>query len=295
MRKSIKTKDQGFILVVVLCSGILLALMATAFSVSVRSHVHATAGDAELARAETLADGGVNLAILDIITASAAEPYEQRFTAGAAPVRCAVGDDAFLSIQVEDESGKVDLNAANEELLAAVFTGLGSSDTSAHSMAARILDYRDADDESREGGAEAQEYEGSGKSPKNAPFDTVDELQQVSGLPTDLIARAKIHLTVYTGLSGLDERVASPGLLSLLQDFKTSAAGSANFVARSAGRVFSVRTAARMRSGALYISRAVVEFQTPPSGSYSIREWRRDNADESDDRFGSQEAAYPPC
>ena len=78
-------------------------------------------------------------------------------------------------------------------------------------MVARILDWRDADDETREGGAESREYRSAGLSyePRNADFESADELRQVLG--SERLSPGLLDaFTVFTHSTGSMESVAPP-------------------------------------------------------------------------------------
>src|SRR5690606_16295867 len=79
--------------------------------------------------------------------------------------------------------------------------------------------WRDADDLLQPmGGAEAPQYGQAGLpyGAKNAPFETVAEVEQVLGMDPGLFAAAAAHLTVFTGLPRPEPRFASdPVLLAM--------------------------------------------------------------------------------
>lgn len=92
-------------------------------------------------------------------------------------------DDADLSpFGLVDESSKLNLNTvdtASLEKLANMTPDIAGS----------IVDWRDADDEPTNGGAESSTYLAQADNPhraKNAPFESVDELQQVYGVTPEL-------------------------------------------------------------------------------------------------------------
>src|SRR3546814_2819089 len=67
--------------------------------------------------------------------------------------------DMSVRIEVVDESGKVDLNAADVDLLARLFTVVGVDQATAGDIAAAIADWRDADDLTQpQGGARSEEH-----------------------------------------------------------------------------------------------------------------------------------------
>ena len=70
-------------------------------------------------------------------------------------------------------------------------------------LAAAIVDWIDSDDLAQPNGAEIDDYEAVGLSygPKNAPFDTVSELQQVLGMNYELYSKIEPSITIYSGRS----------------------------------------------------------------------------------------------
>ena len=107
-------------------------------------------------------------------------------------------------VTVEREIDRLDLNTAAPELLFAIFGANGFEEERARSMAARILDWRDADDTPSEGGADGLPY-----GPRNGPFEAPEELRQVLG--SEAIDATLLNaFTVYThtlapaGSSGIE-------------------------------------------------------------------------------------------
>ena len=109
---------------------------------------------------------------------------------------------ALVTVRIRDEQGKVDLNQADPTLLAALFTRLGVDQDAATQLAGAIVDWRDPDSLSQaSGGAEDAQYAEAGRpyGAKDAPFDTVAEVEQVLGMTPAIYARAAPFLTVYSG------------------------------------------------------------------------------------------------
>ncbi len=304
--------DQGFILVLVLWAAVLLALLAAGFAASVRSHVHAAASALESARAEALADGGINLALQDLIAARSSTGGEGRFPATGITVACQATESAVLTVRVEDEAGKVNLNLANETLLTAVFSGLGAPPDSAATYAGRIVRYRDGNGSARPGSAERAEYIGAGRAlgPKYGPLDTIDELDQVLGLPPDLIPRLKPYVTVHSGVSGIDKAKAASGLLQIMEaaSLQTATGGltrgtatagvsqaAEGTAARSTGRAFTISALARMPSGVQFVSQAIVEFPSRSAADYALRQWHQGSASLFDAAPDGDGEKAPPC
>lgn len=294
--------DTGFVLVLVLWSALFLALLAAGFAASVRTHIRATASATELARAEAIADGGVNLALLDLLSTRQNARAERRFPTEDRAAGCQAGDGAVMFIRVEDEAGKINLNLASETLLTSFFVGLGASGDDAHSYASHVLDFRDSEDDPRSDGAERDAYTAADQRspPKNGLFDTVDELDQVLGLPADLVSKAKAYATVHSGVTGFDETVAPPELTELLdtaalQSVTGGLDSGGPFKSRSMQKAFSIRALARMRSGVQYVAHAIVEFPFRAEPSYALRQWRRGSAGDARQWLAGDEGALPPC
>jgi general secretion pathway protein K len=110
-------------------------------------------------------------------------------------------EESEISIRITDESGLIDLNAAEPQTLANLFVGAGVELPQASALADAILDWRDGDDLKLLNGAEDDDYraEGYPYGAKDAPFDLVAELEQVMGMNPELYRRVAPALTVYSG------------------------------------------------------------------------------------------------
>ena len=113
-------------------------------------------------------------------------------------------------------AGLVDLNAASPALLEWLLRGLGVAPDRAAALAAAIVDFRDEDDIPSINGAESTAYRAAGLAhgPKNAPFETVMELDQVLGMDVTLLGRLRAVTTVYSRQRGIDGAVAPREILS---------------------------------------------------------------------------------
>lgn len=309
--------ERGFVLLVVLSALGLLALVAASFAQIARTHVKAAAAAGESARAEALADAGVQLAILDLVAAREAQAPNRRFPLNAAPVACRIGaEGATLSIAVQDEAGKVDLNIGSEPLLRALIVGVGVE--AGEAAVDAILDFRDDDDDRRPAGAERAEYRAAGRSygPKNAPFLAVEELASVLGLAQVDVDRLRPFVTIYSGQPAIDVAVAPQALIDIVargidrggstslasglaaDGAKRAARGAplpAEFLAASTRRAFSVLSEARTPAGATFVREAVVEFATGRPEAFVIRRWYRAAASTGRHAPNVPSPSLPPC
>jgi general secretion pathway protein K len=121
-------------------------------------------------------------------------------------------------IALQDEGGRIDLNSGSRELLGALLTANGVEDERRAALVDAIQDWRDADDARGANGAEDPEYQAEGRAAgaKDAPFNTVAELQQVLGMSRRLYERLAPALTVHSHLPGVDAQLAPPSVLRAL-------------------------------------------------------------------------------
>jgi type II secretory pathway component PulK len=300
--------QKGFALIIVIWVGVLLALMAAAFSSAVRSRIRSTSTRVETLRAESLANAGVRIALLELL---AGQNSKHRFVPDGTILSCAIGNQATLVIQLEDESGKVSLNATNTEILVALFTGLGAKRTDARTYVDRISDFRDNDSDKRSDGAERDDYikAGINAGPKNSNFTSTDELDQVLGLPLELRARAKPFLTTQVNQNGIDLLVAPKTLKALLvrgasdilSGVPPDSEGTSifdngdlppQFTGASPHTSYSIRAEAILTTGARFVSEALVELT---GGSPLYRRWRRGTSRLQPGQALHAPTLLPPC
>lgn len=304
-----RAKDGGFVLLAVLLIALILVASAGALTSSVRGRIGLIAAAARSAEAEALADAGFNLVMLDLAQARRDPLAVQRFPAGGAAVSCAAPKgQGTITIMVRDEAGKININTRNEQLLLAFLTGLGLDEDASQPLLARLLDYRDADDVTRDGRPEVSVEFASTAAPgvrfKNRPFDVVEELAQVPGFPGPAFERAQPYLTVYSDLDGFDPAHAAPGLTAIVASGSLRSAfsgfGSASqatgaipqqFIARSTQRALAIVATASVPSGARFTREAIVKLSASGSGGYVIRRWLQAPYAISP----AAEGAAPPC
>jgi general secretion pathway protein K len=166
-------------------------------------------------------------------------------------------DDIRVLVVLEDEDGKIDLNGAQPELLAALLDVVLQRDPTlatddSLTLSERIADFRDIDNLRRLHGAEDPEYaaEGLAAGTKDTAFDTVGELSQVLGVTAGLAAAVEPYVTVYSGRSQFDPDAGSLELKPMIDAI--NAAGLISNVAPSRRRVFSVTASAALRNGVAF-------------------------------------------
>lgn len=173
--------ERGFALVGVLAVVSLLTVLAVGALEATRRYGQLAHRSFEVSQASELADSAIRLAILELTappTQTAASPPPSTLT-----VRV-FGQP--LAVQIEREARRVDLNTADETVLASALAVNGMDEADARVLAGRIVDWRDTDDEARAYGAERMDYRRAGRSggPRNSAFESISELRQVLGAET---------------------------------------------------------------------------------------------------------------
>lgn len=212
MPRALPKTAQGAALIVVLWLVLLLTLLATAASSISVSHRRSAALYAQSIAAEETMDSATRLVLLAVI----ASPFRQQVSVLSS--QSITLFDTSVLVTVEREEGRIDLNSASQDLLLALFATNGWSDIDARSMAARIIDWRDSDDVPEPFGAELPEYRTAHRNygPRNARFESVDELRQVLG--GEKIGPTLMNsFTVYSHAEVPNESAASPIVLRALR------------------------------------------------------------------------------
>lgn len=202
---------------------------------------------------------------------------------------------ARVEVRIVDEAGKVDLNSADANLLAALLRALDQPGAQAGQLAAAILDWRDPDSLTQPaGGAEDADYAAAGRpyGAKDAPFEGVAELQQVLGMTPALYAQVAPYLTVYSGRPQPDPAFAAApvltamgldaaGIVALRGGFDPRSGqpapalpGGVPLVAASSG-TYSIDSRARLADGRKAMLRVVVRVGGTgvPGSAYTPLRW----------------------
>ncbi|TCV87574.1 general secretion pathway protein K [Methylomonas methanica] len=214
-RALIVTRQRGLALVIVIWILTLLSLMAGSFALSMRRESSVAGALKNNAQAQALAETGLSIAQFML---QHADP-EQRWHADGSIYRIP-GNDSEIRIRILSESGKVDINAAEEPLLKALINSVSDDEKLQQHLLDALLDWRDADDEPRPQGAEKKQYRQAGLAyqPSNQPFQSLEELQLVLGFNADIFERLQPWITIYSGQAELNSRLAPPELLQIIGD-----------------------------------------------------------------------------
>lgn len=279
---------RGIALVAVLWAVMLLALMAQSFTTDVRTGTQLTKNLLANAEARALADAAVHSAIERLLS----ERSDAGLAYDGSPYRTTIGR-TVVEISVQDECGKIDLNAAPSALLERLFHWAGLAPDNARAIVDAIEDWKDRDSLRRLNGAEESDYRQAnlGYGPKNLAFDSVEELRLVFGITPALFEKIRPAMTVHARRcrGRVDPRVATPTVLAAILDDEAQAKSyleergdgapaldlPKSIAARSRPDTFTIQATAKTANGATFTRKAVVRLVTRRGRPFTILKWRR--------------------
>jgi general secretion pathway protein K len=272
LNHSFKTKpedtDAGFVLVSVIWIAGLLAVVATAFAITVRSHTLAGSNVVYNTRAESVADG---MALATALRLATPANVNETLKLNGGTTYCQWSNDIAVAVAVQDQGGLADLNTASPELLTTLMLGLGADEAKSAEIVAALQDFRDPDSQSASGGVEPAIFPGKAYGPKNAPLAIPEEIDQVPELDDELFHKLMPFVTVYSQQSGIDLSSAPQQLLNLLG---TSESAS-RFSSPSPTKTFSIDVTAELKNGSRYRRQALVSLLRQPNRPFAILAWWR--------------------
>jgi general secretion pathway protein K len=190
--------QRGIAFIVVLWVMVLLAVLLSGFAVIARTEALQARHLAESTRARYMAEVGISRAIWELRNpdpltrwAGDGRSYDFEF------------EGAKINVAIQDESGKIDINAVDGQVLMRFLEAHGVDMQLAQRIADAALDWRDADDLTQPMGAEDVDYEREGY-PYGAAdngFQTIGEFQQVMGMDYELYRKLEPDLTIWGGSS----------------------------------------------------------------------------------------------
>jgi general secretion pathway protein K len=203
--------ERGVVLLLVLLVLALISVLVLTWAQEWRTELRLAANFREASQCHRLAEAGVYYALGKLLEAKSIETKLSNLNSEAAAAQLAAtwrGDRSphrlklpggVAEVRLEDEGGKINLNQATPETMAALFTGIGFPLAQIPTMADSILDWRTRGDQPRPNGAKSAYYLGL-EPPyvsRNGPFEVVEELAWVRGFEgSPMIPRLGEWLTV---------------------------------------------------------------------------------------------------
>ena len=297
-----RNRKNGFALVTVIWGIALITLLVVSYASAARLRLQMAFNLAQATQADSIADAAIGQGVLSLLSESQqkgappalgnASAGQDRLVHDGKPKFCFLNNSA-VAISIEDENGKVDLNAASQKLLQTLLTGLGLSAREADAAAAAVVAFR-----SVEGVPEARQTDASDKpfGLKHAPFQSITELDQVPGVSPLMLKRLSSLVTVHSRSPGVDPKATPPALFALLvgqppeevhallaRPFPNALDRSdprfpREFLGPGLGRVFLVHVEVVLATGQTSVREALLDLRGAAGEAFAIRELRRASA-----------------
>jgi general secretion pathway protein K len=212
-----KRRQAGIALVLVLWVISLLTIMGGSFALSMRREASIVAAEKDNAQAISMAESGVAIAELMLLNTTTNQGWRTDGSIYEITYPNVTDTGGWkIRIRLFSESGKVDLNTADEKLLQNLIRNTPLEPEEQAKLVGAMIDWRDADDLTHLNGAEQKDYEKAGLQyqPTNKPFQSLEELQLVMGMDENIYQQLEPLITVNSGLPQVDFQKASPEVLA---------------------------------------------------------------------------------
>lgn len=289
--------EAGFALILALWGVGLVGLVGMGYVSAARSRVAVATATSEHTRLALLAEGAATSAAAGLL----ADLMAGRFGAADRPVdgtprACSPAPGVTAVVSVEDEAGKVNLNLAPPEMLAAALVLAGAGDAQAGAILAGVRAARDRASAARPpeppgtAPTEGRRREERRTAAALRAFGSVHEIGAFAG-GDERLAKALLPLvTAHSNRPGLDPSVAAPALVSGLGGIDGMPAA---WLSPSERQSFTIRAAAASSQAVARVD-MVATVSPPPVPALRFVEWRRDPAPPPLGGWPSP-AGLPPC
>lgn len=257
----------GFALITVIWGLGLLTLLGTAVIVGARYRARAAVADSSVISLAAAAESAVNFAIASILSPTQTTSF---------PKQCRMPGGEQAEITVEEEVGKIDINAAGLSALERFFAAIAEDKPLGGKIAQNVVNFRKS--LQRREAANQTPPSGNQTAPPNAQngvkssgFSTILELDQIDGMTPALLRSAMRYTTTLSGRAEPMPEAMTPALRLLMGLDPGRAEGRRPTLPGS----FTIRVDIRAVDGSRYIREALVSFGAASAQPYAIREWRR--------------------
>ncbi len=271
-RRAAHRRDQGFALLIVLWTMVLLALLTAQVTAAGRAEMQMAAALRVSVQLQAAADGAVYETIWHMLDGGG-----DMWQPGAASYDLRESG-TIVHVDVLEERGKLDINQVPPGLLAGLFAVLGADNTTANAVANAIGDWRsqsspgDADD------SVPPEYRMEGRmwGPPGQEFERLDELKMVRGMTPQLYDAALPYLTLALE-QGPWLQYASPVVLAAIQKSKRIAGLTVDAPDVRGPVVLRLVATAYGAGGARFVRNVLLRFDgtlSGPAWKYRVLEWQ---------------------
>ncbi|GJE16999.1 type II secretion system minor pseudopilin [Methylobacterium marchantiae] len=200
-------EEGGFVLPAVLIILIVLSAAAATAALRLQTHTRLAGQRADGLRLQGLADGITRLVAFGLVVERSYRAPRLGLPEEGSPVLCQLPKGRSARIALRDQGALLDLNTTPRPQMEEDLRALGVPDRDAGTLAAEIVDFRDADETPEPGGgAEAAQYRARGLAhgPRNGPFVRADEIEQLPSMNPALAAVLLPVVTVFNPNGRLD-------------------------------------------------------------------------------------------
>ncbi len=203
--------ERGIAIVAALWAAALFAIIVISVLQIVRADARIGRGRESVAQLNEAADAAVNITILSMLGPRGSQPP---LNGVVFPVSFA-GSTAQVSVQ--DEAGKIDLNMASPTILVQLLLAAGLDSGAATEMTNRLIARRGMHTAAREGAGDDV------SAARVQLFQSVEELQMIAGMTSELYRRIAPLVTVYSQTASIDPAFSSPEVLNVFRTIDPNA------------------------------------------------------------------------
>ncbi len=212
-------RQRGFALLLVLWAVMILGVVAAAMLAGSKASQRQAYDGVDTLRRNAIEDAALARAVAGAFASvgggkkpgadALAEPKKARWRRDGTPeiVRF---DGHVITVAIQDETGKVDINLANKDTLTALLKPTDLSGADIEDLTNHIIDWRSNPKLSAKANIVPVEYQGLGYAyhSRHAPFQTIDELRLVDGMTPEVYDQIASGITVYSGRKQIDPATA---------------------------------------------------------------------------------------
>jgi general secretion pathway protein K len=265
-----RRQNDGFALIIVLWTLVLIAFIVAHVTASGRTEVRIASNLLANAVAQAAADGAICEAVFN---QSDPRP-NQRWPVDGRARELMIGHNR-VTLRLEDEAWWINPNSASPALLEALLRVTGADPESARRLANSIGEWVGSAPAPRPPGVLMAAYRAAGLDygPPGAPLETLDELGRVLGMTPALLAAIRPHLTLF-GPAQPSAASTDPFVAAVLAE--SSQAEAIPSPSQPPPDVLTTRiTAAAFGVGNASVTRsAIVRFGAALPAGYQVLAWR---------------------
>lgn len=273
--------ERGSVAILVLWGIALIAMLIAPVALATRGEVVIARNALAESRARLAAEAGTQLGLQRLL-----RRYDSGTAFDGTPEAWALGSTRVL-IATADEAGKIDINLAPMELLTGLFAAVGEPRQAAELIACNVLDRRG------DHGTGCPQPDVAHVARR---FVVPEELAEVPGVGEELYGRIAPYVTVATGASAIDPRVAprpvllaipgaTEGLVDAFLDSRKMwsdlgvedagmLASVGAYIMLSPRRDFTIAATVRTSEGARYRAELQVRLTGSVAQPYQVVAWR---------------------